>query len=443
MTDATVQLRNPAGSAPRGFTYPRRCDAIAARGHRHLVAVIGLGTVLLLVWAALTTLEKVTRGSGRVVSQTRNQLVQHLEGGIVADILVREGQQVAVGQPLVRVDNSFSRAELQQNRVELMARELQVLRLQAEARGDTDYEVPELTQRTIPAIVAQEKALFLARRDELGAQLNVLDDQFRQKDLELAEMRSRWTSTQRERELVTPRTLSLRRLAKIGAISNNELMDSERALQQVEAKLASLALDIPRLEAAVSEMSRRREEATLRFRSEAGKDHRETALQIAKLQEAAGAMQDRSRRTEVVAPVAGTVNKLFVDTIGGVVKSGEPLVQIVPLDAPVIIEARLSPQDRAEVWPGLPAVVKVSAYDFALYGGLRGKVLDISPDALSDEHNEPYFRVRLEADAKSFGGDRPVIPGMMAQVDILTGSHTVLGDLLRPVERWRSEALRQ
>ena len=156
MTDATAPLPNPAVSNPRGFTYPRRCDAIAARGHRHLVAVIGLGTVLLLVWAALTTLEKVTRGSGRVVSQTRNQLVQHLEGGIVADILVREGQQVAVGQPLVRVDNSFSRAELQQNRVELMARELQVLRLQAEARGDTDYEVPELTQRIIPAIVAQE-----------------------------------------------------------------------------------------------------------------------------------------------------------------------------------------------------------------------------------------------------------------------------------------------
>ena len=141
--------------------------------------------------------------------------------------------------------------------------------------------------------------------------------------------------------------------------------------------------------------------------------------------------------------VAGIVNKLFIDTIGGVVKSGEPLIQLVPAKASVVVEARLSPQDRAEVWPGLPAIVKVSAYDFSLYGGLKGKVLDISPDALSDEKGEPYFRVRLEADATTFGPGRPVIPGMLAQVDILSGRHTVLGYLMKPVQRLKNEALRQ
>ncbi len=154
-------------------------------------------------------------------------------------------------------------------------------------------------------------------------------------------------------------------------------------------------------------------------------------------------MQDRSRRTEVIAPIAGTVNKLFVDTIGGVVKSGEPLVQIVPADATVIIEARIAPQDRAEVWPGLPAVVKVSAYDYSVHGGLKGKVLDISPDVLNDDKGEPYFRVRLEADAGALGPARPVIPGMLAQVDIISGEHTVLGYLLKPVRRLKTEALRQ
>jgi HlyD family type I secretion membrane fusion protein len=154
-------------------------------------------------------------------------------------------------------------------------------------------------------------------------------------------------------------------------------------------------------------------------------------------------MQDRSRRSEVLAPISGIVNKLHVNTIGGVVKSGEPLVQLVPLEDSLIVEARLSPRDRAEVWPGLPAVVKISAYDYAIHGGLKGRVIDISPDALSDDKGEPYFRVRLAASAADFGPGKPVVPGMMAQVDILTGRHTVLEYLLRPLRVMRDNAFRQ
>jgi membrane fusion protein, adhesin transport system len=416
---------------------------IASRAQRQLVFACTAGIGLVLGWAALTTLDKVTRGAGRVVQQTRNQMVQHLEGGIVSEILVREGQMVRAGMPLIRVDNSFSRAELQQNQLELKAKTLQLARLEAESQGRPSFVPSPEAVRDIPQIAQQEASLFRARQEGLNAQISVLDDQHRQKELELAEMQTRWTSTQRERELVTQRVLSLRRLAKMGAVSNNELLDNERALQQIEAKLAGLVHDIPRLEAATSELSRRRDELRLRFRADAEKDQREAALQIAKLDETIAAMRDRSRRTEVVAPIAGIVNKVFVDTVGGVVKSGEPLVQIVPQDSTVMVEARLSPQDRAEVWPGLPAVVKVSAYDYALHGGMKGKVLDISPDVLNDDKGEPYFRVRLEADAGAFGSDRPVIPGMMAQVDILTGQHSVLRYLIRPVQRLKSEALRQ
>lgn len=431
------------GAGDTRFTYPRRCDTIASRGQRHLIYAAVAGTILMLGWSALTTLDKVTRGAGRVVPQTRNQIIQHLEGGIVSEILVREGQRVAAGEPLIRVDNSFSRAELQQNELELKARQVQAIRLTAETSGEGMFVAPEVLARQLPQIVAQETSLFRARQDGLRAQLQVADEQQKQKKLELAEMQTRQNSSLREQELVNQRLQSMRRLAQIGAVSNNELLDNERASQQIEARLASLVHDIPRLESAVSELSRRSEEITLRFRADAQKEQRETAIQIAKLEESITAMKDRSRRTEVVAPVAGTVNKLFVDTIGGVVKSGEPLVQLVPLDATVVIEARLSPQDRADVWPGLPAVIKVSAYDYAVYGGLKGKVLDISPDALNDDKGEPYFRVRLEADAGAFGPARPVIPGMLAQIDILSGQHTVLGYLIRPVQRLRNEALRQ
>jgi HlyD family type I secretion membrane fusion protein len=432
--------------APRpetGFSYPRRCDMIASKAQRQLVLASAIGIGLIIGWAALTTLDKVTRGPGRVVQQTRNQMVQHLEGGIVSEILVREGQMVRAGMPLIRVDNSFSRAELQQNQLELKARTLQMSRLEAESQGQPHFMPSPEAVRDIPQIAQQEASLFRARQEGLNAQISVLNDQHRQKELELAEMQTRWTSTQRERELVTQRVVSLRRLAKMGAVSNNELLDNERALQQIEAKLAGLVHDIPRLEAATSELSRRRDEVRLRFRADAEKEQREAALQIAKLDESIAAMRDRSRRTEVVAPIAGIVNKVFVDTVGGVVKSGEPLVQIVPQDSTVMVEARLSPQDRAEVWPGLPAVVKVSAYDYAIHGGMKGKVLEISPDVLNDDKGEPYFRVRLEADAGAFGADRPVIPGMMAQVDILTGQHSVLRYLIRPVQRLKAEALRQ
>jgi membrane fusion protein, adhesin transport system len=431
------------GDDGRAFTYPRRCDAIASRGQRTMIFAVAAGVVLLLGWAALTTLDKVTRGAGRVMPQTRNQIIQHLEGGIVSEILVKEGARVEAGAPLIRVSNSFSRAELQQNELELKAKQLQAARLEAEARGDRSFTAPAELAALLPQIAVQETSLHRARQDGLRAQLQVVDEQHRQKELELAEMRTRRTSSLREKDLVAQRLESMRRLARIGAVSNNELLDNERSLQQIEARLASLVHDIPRLESAVSELSRRAEEVTLRFKAEAEKEQRETGVQIAKLREAIAAMTDRSRRTEVIAPMAGIVNKLFVDTIGGVVKSGEPLVQLVPLDATVIIEARLSPQDRAEVWPGLPAIIKVSAYDFSVYGGLKGKVLDISPDALNDDKGEPYFRVRLEADATSFGPSRPVIPGMLAQVDILSGRHTVLGYLAKPVQRLKNEAFRQ
>ncbi|MCU0818534.1 MAG: HlyD family type I secretion periplasmic adaptor subunit [Beijerinckiaceae bacterium] len=430
-------------AANHGFAYPRRTDVIARRSHAQLVWTIALGLTAFLVWAMVTTLDKVTRGSGRIVSQTRNQIIQHLEGGILSEVLVREGEVVRAGQPLVRIENSFARAELQQNQVDLKAKQIAWQRLDAEAKGLDEFTVSADLSRDSGHFAGQERSLFRARRDGLRAQLLVVEDQHRQKELELAEMRTRWTSSQREREIVLPRVESLRRLVRLGAVSQNELLDNERQLQQIEARLAGLIHDTARLEAAVSELNRRRDEIALRFRADAEKEQREIAVQIAKLEESIIAMRDRSNRTEVLAPVEGTVNKVFIDTIGGVIKSGEPILQIVPVDASLIVEARVSPSDRAEVWPGLKAIIKVSAYDFSIHGGLKGKVLDISPDALADEKGEPYFRVRLETDANGFGPGRPVIPGMLAQVDILSGQHTVLKYITRPVERIKNEALRQ
>ncbi len=433
-------MRAVFGPAP---PHERQSDAIARRAHVLFVWVVAAGFVAFILWAYLTVLDRVTRGTGRVIPQTNNRVIQHFEGGIVSEILVREGQQVREGQPLLRIDNSFSKSELSQASLDLKARRLTIKRLEAESAGETTFEVDFAVQVELPDIAAKERDLFHARVSGLEAQIRVADDQVRQKELEVSELRTRVSNLLRERELIIPRVNSLRRLHKQGAVSMNDMLDAERGLQQIESKIGEMGIEISRSETAINEIRRRREQITAQFRSEAEKERREAGLQAAKLEEAISAMQDRSRRSEVFAPIAGFVNKLQVNTIGGVVKSGEPLVQIVPLDDSLVVEARLAPQDRAEVWPGLPAVIKISAYDYSIHGGLKGRVLDVSPDALQDDKGEPYFRVRLTASAANLGPGKPVVPGMVAQVDILTGRHSVLDYLLKPMRQLQANALRQ
>ena len=343
---------------------------------------------------------------------------------------------------LLRVENSFSRAELEQTRLEIAARELRLRRLIAEAKGGR-FETPEglIGQRL--AFAQRESSLFDARRRIIDEQLAIIEEQRRQKLLEFSELQSRTVNTQRERALIVERVESLRRLTRVGAMSPNELIENERVLQQVDSRLSDLSHEVPRVESALSELSRRGVEASLRFATDAEKEASDVELQLAKFNEVASALTDRSTRSDVIAPVAGVVNKLFVTTVGGVVKSGEALAVIVPAEAAIAVEAKLSPNDRANVWPGLPAVIKISAYDFSLYGGLNGKVIEVSPDALQDERGLPYFRVRLEAGSADFGPDKPVTPGMVADVDILSGKQTVMDSLLRPVRRLQESALRQ
>ena len=434
-----MSIAEPAGE---NLPYPRHTDRIAARARGRLVLTVAAGMVAFFGWAAFTSLDKVTHGAGRVIPQLQNQVIQHFEGGIVTEILVREGEAVARGTPMLRVENSFARSELLQAQIEIKAKTIRAARLAAESQGAERVEIAPALSVELPGIAAQETGLFETRRRTLLVQLRILDDQVRQKELELAELKARLGLTRTERDLLMQRLGNLRKLNSIGAMSSNDLLENERQLQQIEARISDLVHDIPRTEAALSELAGRRSEQVLRFRGDSDRDRVDTQVQIAKLEETVLAMKERSVRTEVVAPIAGVVNKLFVNTIGGVVKSGDPLIQLVPAGSSVAVEARLSPADRAQVWPGLPAVVKVSAYDFSVYGGLQGKVVDISPDALPDEKGQPYFRVRLEADGTAFGADKPVVPGMLADVNIISGKQTVLEALVRPVRRIQENALR-
>lgn len=418
-------------------------DRIASEAAAQFVTFLGAASLVALLWAGLTEIDKVTRGSGRIVPQKQKQEVQHLEGGIVTEILVREGERVSVGQPLMRIENTFFRSELAQARIEMAARRLKLIRLEAETSGALTIQFPPELAREMPQAVANETALFRRRRTNLDEQLSILVQQVRQKEIELSELRSRQPSLVRERQISDERLAILKKLSAAGAASTNETLEAERLLQQVLTRLSDLAHDIPRGEAALAEIGQRKLQTVSNFMADAEKERTQAAIELEKLTEGIAAMQDRIRRSEVIASVAGTINKLNVSTIGGVVKPGEALAEIVPTDTSIGVEMRLSPNDRGNVWPGEKAIVKVSAYEYSIYGGLPARVIDISPDALQDERANPYFRVRLEANGAGFGPERPVLPGMIAEVDVIGERQSVLSSLLRPLRRLRDNALRQ
>jgi len=423
--------------------FARRCDHIATQGHRLFIFTAAIGVFVFIVWANLAQLNKVARGSGKVIPATSNQIVQHLEGGIVSKIFVRQGQRVQQGDILVRIRNSFSRAEKGAARLEIIARNLEMKRLTTELGDAETLTFPKETTKNYPKLVANEISLFNRRRASLDEQLAILKDQSDEKKLELEELKARLHNKARERELARQQVQSLARLVKMGAASRNALLEKKAALQRLKGVISDLNHQIPRTNSNYSQALRKGREAKLRFRAETEKQRSVVQLKLSKLEQTMNAMTDRNQRFDVRAPIAGVVNRLTVSTIGGVVKPGQDIAEIVPADKAVSIEARISPRDRAHVWPGLPALIRISAYDYSINGGLSGKVTQISPDALTDERGAPYFRVRLEAAASNFGPDKPVVPGMIADVDILTGKHSVMSYLLKPINRLASRALEQ
>lgn len=442
-TAAPPRVDEVAPEVEKSTAFPRRIDRIATEAQGRFVVILGICTLLALAFSVVVQIDKVTRASGRIVTQQTKQEVQHLEGGIIAEILVKEGDTVVAGQPLMRVENSFFKSELAQAAIELGAKRARILRLDAETSGAKDIKFPPEVTAVSRQVVDNEISLFRRRQANLKEQLSIFVQQQRQKEIELSELRSRQPSVIRERQISEERLLSLKNLSAMGAASNNERLEAERVLQQAISRLSDLAHEIPRTEAAVAEFEQRKAEAISRFQADAEKERAQTATDLEKLTRSIEALQDRSRRSDVNATVGGTINKLNVTTVGGVVKPGEALAEIVPADGLIEVEMKLSPADRADVWPGQRAIVKVSAYEFSVYGGLNARVSEISPDAHQDERGIPYFRVRLEADAAALGPDHPVLPGMLADVDVIGNRQSVLGTILKPLRRLKDNALRQ
>ncbi|WP_122421063.1 HlyD family type I secretion periplasmic adaptor subunit [Pseudomonas viridiflava] len=427
---------------------PYRSAALADPSSRAMSLTVWIAAALLLgalLWAGFAVLEEVTTGEGKAIPSSKVQVIQNLEGGIVSDIFVREGQVVDKGDTLLRLDDTrfmSSRSESEVDRLTLTA---QVERLAAEAEGRS-LTLPAEVTSSAPQVAADEQALYESRQRRLASEQRTLNEQLRQKTQELAEFRSKQEQFRSSLSLVQQELDMSAPLVSSGAVSPVEILRLKRNAVELRGSMNANTLAIPRAEAAISEIKSRVQESELGFRADAARELNEKRNDLARISASRIAIDDRMSRTTVVSPVRGIVKTLKVNTIGGVVQPGSDLLEIVPLEDNLLIEAKVRPQDVAFLHPGQKAMVKFSAYDYTLYGGLPARLELIGADTITDDRDNSFYLIQVRTDSNHLGSDsRPllIIPGMIATVDIITGEKSVLDYLLKPVLKARAEALRE
>lgn len=415
------------------------------RKSRLTVWVVATLMLTALVWAKFAVLEEVTMGEGKAIPSSKVQVIQNLEGGIVTEIFVREGQLVNKGETLLRLDDTRFRSNKGESEVDRFTLTAQVERLSAEAEG-RPFKLPAEVIAKAPQVAADELALYQSRQQRLRSEQRTLNEQLRQKTQELAEFRAKQEQYRSSLGLVQQELNMSTPLVTSGAVSPVEILRLRRSAVEIRGSMDATTLAIPRADSAINEIKSKVQESEFAFRSDASKELNEKRSDLAKITATSIAIDDRVTRTTVVSPVRGIVKMLKVNTIGGVVQPGSDLVEIVPLEDNLLIEAKVRPQDVAFLHPGQKAMVKFSAYDYTIYGGLPAKLELIGADTTIDDKGNSFYLIQVRTDRNHLGSDaKPllIIPGMTATVDIITGEKSVLDYLLKPVLKARTEAMRE
>ena len=415
------------------------------RGGQQLLWAIMIFMVVMVVWASLAEVDEFTRGEGQVIPSQYLQIVQNLEGGIVDEVFVREGQSVKRGQPLVRLNDTRFSSSLKETKLNQAQLEAQAARLLAEAEGRA-FPESELLSSVSKEIVIAEKALYVARAQELSTGNQIIIQQVAQKRQELSEWRAKLQRLRRSYSLLKEELDVTEPLVAQGAVSEVDVLRLRRDVNDLQGEMNAARLAIPRIESSLSESEKTLAAAESAFRSKAQSEYTEIQSELNRLQESSQAIVDQVDRAMVRSPVAGTIKQLFVKTLGGVIQPGRDLVAIVPTEDSLRVEAKVSPADIAFLHPKQKAVVKFTAYDFSIHGGLVGEVVNISPDTITDEEGNSFYAVQIETEV-SYLGDQsnplPIIAGMTVSVDILTGQKTILDYILKPILKTKQLALRE
>ena len=403
-----------------------------------LLAAIG-------VWAYLAEFEEVAIAQGAVVPQGQVKVIQHLEGGIIEGIYIVDGDEVTAGTPLVQLNLTALGANREELAVRLDSSLLARARLVAEASGKKPVFPTDVAKRR-PELADSERNAYEARQAELASGLQVLRAQARQRELAITEMKRRKDAIRNDLELAREAFAMSSALVKDGLTSKIDHLTLQREVEQLDGELKTLDAGIPRAQAALAEARERLTEERVKFRRVAVEELGRFEVAIAQTRETLAKATDKVSRTEIRSPIDGIVKNLRYHTIGGVVRAGEPIMEIVPTLDRLVVEAKLNPTDVGYVRVGQAAVVKISTYDFVRYGGLDAEVIYLSADSDPDADGRTYFRVVAQTEKTYLGerpGDLPIAPGMEAQLDIHIGRKSVLTYLLKPILKLKSEAFRE
>ncbi len=407
-----------------------------------------------IVWAAISEIDELARGEGKVIPSEKIQTIQNLDGGIVSEILVKEGSFVKVDQPLMKVDTTRFQASVDENKQAYYGLLAAKVRLEQEYDLNIKNEVPLLEfppvlKKSAPSFIGTEQNLFNNRVEEFRSALNILETQLGQKIQELVELRAKRTQLEEALKLAYEENDTIKRLVRTGAKSKFDLISSKKELNTIKGDINTTKISIPKAQYAVDEAKNRIIEKLKNFKSEALKELQVINTDLKKYENILISEEDKLDKTVVKSPVNGFIKQININTIGGVIKSGMDLIEIVPQSDTLLVEAKIDPKDIAFISPELKAIVKITAYDFAIYGGLDGKIVEISADSIIDKESKDqksYYKVvvktnknYLEKDGKKL----PIIPGMIASVDIITGQKTILDFILKPILKTKQDALHE
>ncbi len=453
------------GLSTEDLRFASEVDAALARrpkfGARLLSISVAVLLLLLIVWAGLSNIDEVTHAEGQVVGSQRTQTIQNLEGGIIRSIQVREGQTVEKGAILAYLDNEMAESSFRDAVSQAMENHLALVRLEAELRGEepkfpTDLrrwmasrlgmEIDSKTLARAQQMLLDQKNTWKSRNELLKADLDVLQAQYKQREHDVQEQESRQKQLYHSLALAIAQRDTGEELLRRKNFAKMEFLNLQQKVVELQGQLDMLTAGIPRAKAAKAEALQRISSREATQKTDITQEIAKRRLELNSLRETLNAGADRVTRTEIRAPVRGTIKQVYINTLGGVVKPGEPIMDLVPLDDTLLVEARVSPKDVAFLHPGQKVMVKVSAYDFSIYGGLEGKLESISADTIEDRRGDFHYlaKVRTPHNAIIHNNETlPIIPGMMVTADILIGKKTILDYLLKPILRAQQNALRE
>lgn len=416
-----------------------------------------------IVWSNFAAIDQVTSGLGKVIPSSQVQIIQSLDGGILQKLFVQEGMQVTKGQPIARIDDTRFRSDFAEQKQEVDSLRANIIRLRAELSsiiiGTNDNwkrqieleknvpEYPEDLNKNAAFMVKRQQDEYSGRLDNLINQLAIQGQQIQQREQEVAELDSKITTTEISYGLAIKELNLTRPLAEKNIVSKIELYKLERSVNELKGELSGIRLLLPKLKSSFQEAILKRRETALTYRADARAKLNELQNKLSRINESQVGAQDKVTKALIVSPVVGTIKTIHINTLGGVVKSGETIAEVVPTEDMLMVEAKIQPRDIGFIYPGLPAIVKITAYDFAKYGGLTGKVTHISADTTQDKEGNSFYLIRVITDASSIKNsnneDMPIIPGMMTNVDVITGKRTILEYILNPLLRAKQSALRE